>query len=290
MFTISPVPSRNGGKFCRCARHGCSLTVRILGAGWQHQSFPDSIGAPTFVIEQETESVYRFRVVGYNGIMLSLSHTGDETVRRKKIFLLLQEHYPEAKTGLNYQNPFQLLVAALLSARTTDMQVNRVTAKLFAHAGTPQALAGMEPEELEPLLQGCGIYRQKSRYLVQLSRFLLERHGGIVPRCRAELLALPGVGRKTANVVLSGAYGIPALAVDTHVFRVSRRLGLVTGNRVEEVERELTGSLSPKEWAPLHHRLIAHGRAYCKARHPLCNECFLSHLCLHDRSNPSQTG
>ncbi len=166
--------------------------------------------------------------------------------------------------------------------------MNRVTAKLFALAGTPRIIAGMEPRELEPLLQGCGLYRQKSRYLVQLSRLLLERHGGSVPKRRADLLALPGVGRKTANVVLSSACGVPALAVDTHVFRVSRRLGLAGGDRVEEVERELTGFLPPGEWAPVHHRLIAHGRACCKARRPLCGDCFLAHLCPHRRYSPPQ--
>ncbi len=210
------------------------------------------------------------------------SNAGNEGPDRlQQILFLLEKHYPVAKTGLHYQNPFQLLVATLLSARTTDTQVNRVTAMLFARAGTPQALSEMKPEELEPLLQECGLFRQKSRHLVQLSRLLLERHNGSVPKTRDELLALPGVGRKTANVVLSSAHGIPALAVDTHVFRVSRRIGLAAGKRVKEIEKDLTENLPPEEWAPLHHRLIAHGRAFCKARHPLCGDCFLLHLCSH---------
>lgn len=211
--------------------------------------------------------------------MFKLAKSGDEEQRRKEIFALLQERYPEAATRLRFQNPFQLLVAALLSAQTTDAQVNRVTEKLFLRAGTPAAMAAMEPGDLEPLLKGCGLYRHKSRYLVELSRLLLERHGGKVPDRPADLLALPGVGRKTANVVLSNAFGVPALAVDTHVFRVSRRLGLAAGDRVDRVEQELTDTLPPGEWSPAHHRLIAHGRNLCTARRPRCGDCFLSRLC-----------
>jgi len=172
-----------------------------------------------------------------------------------------------------------LFVAVVLSARTTDEQVNRITAKLFPRAGTPQQLARMQESELAQYIQGCGLYRHKSRYLIEASRIILDKHGGLVPDHFEQLVALPGVGRKTANVVLNSAFRKNALAVDTHVYRVSKRLGLASGNRVKQVEEELKELLSPPEWGAAHHRLIAHGRKTCTARRPRCAECFVYRYC-----------
>ncbi len=180
---------------------------------------------------------------------------------------------------MHFANPFQLFVATVLSAQTTDEQVNRITAKLFPRADTPEKLARMKQAELEGYLKGCGLYRQKSRFLIEASRIILEKHGGNVPDTFEDLVALPGVGRKTANVVLSNAFNKPALAVDTHVFRVSRRLGLASGKKVEQVEEELKALLPPHEWGKVHHRLIADGRRICKALKPQCGHCVLGPYC-----------
>lgn len=202
-----------------------------------------------------------------------------ETKRVQYIFQLLEEHYPRAETALEYGDPFQLFVATVLSAQTTDEQVNRITAGLFPRAGTPQLLARMEQAELEKYLQGCGLFRQKSRFLIEASRLILDKHSGQVPDRFDQLVALPGAGRKTANVVLNSAFNQPALAVDTHVYRVARRLGLAAGNKVEQVEEELKAKLSPHQWGAAHHRLITHGRRVCNARRPRCSECMLHLYC-----------
>ncbi len=202
-----------------------------------------------------------------------------ETKRVQLIFKLLEEHYPRAETALQFGDPFQLFVATVLSAQTTDEQVNRITARLFPRAGTPQQIARMDQAELEQYLKGCGLFRHKSRFLIEASRSILEKHGGQVPDTFVELVALPGAGRKTANVVLSNAFNQPALAVDTHVYRVARRLGLAAGNKVEQVEEELKAKLPPHQWGATHHRLITHGRRVCKARRPRCAECMLHRYC-----------
>ena len=167
----------------------------------------------------------------------------------------------------------------ILSAQTTDEQVNRITPALFARVSTPAEMAQLEVAELETLIKGCGLYRNKSRFLVESCRRIVQQFDGRVPDNFADLMSLPGVGRKTANVILNNAFGRPALGVDTHVYRVARRLGLARGRRVEEVERELKARLPEQEWGPAHHRLIAHGRALCRARRPECSACFLSHYC-----------
>ncbi|NMA92174.1 MAG: endonuclease III [Firmicutes bacterium] len=199
--------------------------------------------------------------------------------RVKEIFVLLGESYPQAGSGLKFKNPFQLFVATVLSAQTTDRQVNRITKELFAWVKGPEELAALEPGQLEPYLKGCGLYRNKSRYLVAAAQKIVDDYGGEIPGRFEELISLPGVGRKTANVILSAAFGIPALAVDTHVYRVSRRLGLAKGNTAAKVERELTELLPPEIWIAAHHRLIAHGRRVCRARGPRCRSCVLEHLC-----------
>lgn len=207
--------------------------------------------------------------------------------KAKEIFSLLEKNYPRAGTRLNFSNPFQLLVACILSAQTTDEQVNRVTGKLFTRVAGPEDMACLQPDQLEPYLKGCGLHRQKSRYLITACQKIIDEYEGRVPERFEDLVSLPGVGRKTANVILSTAFGVPALAVDTHVYRVSRRLGLAESRTAAGVEQELTKKLPPEEWAGAHHRLIAHGRQVCTARNPKCRVCVLSSCC---QSADPQTG
>lgn len=198
-----------------------------------------------------------------------------------KILTVLDELYPVVGTELDYQTPFELLVAAILSAQCTDKQVNRITERLFKKYNTPQDFAALTPEELAEDIKSCGLYRNKSKYIVEASRAILSRHNGIVPRVRSELEALPGIGRKTAGVVMGVAYGGEALPVDTHVFRVARRLGLSGAGEPDGVERDLTKHILPRHWMTVHHRLITHGRNICKARNPACDSCGVNQLCLY---------
>lgn len=207
-----------------------------------------------------------------------------ERERIHRILSGLARLYPDARCELNHTTPFELLVATILSAQSTDARVNQVTARLFPKYNTPEAFASLDPEELAREIQELGLYRNKAKSLVALSRKLLEEHGGEVPRDREALEALPGVGRKTANVVLSNAFGVPAIAVDTHVFRVSRRLGLAHGSTPETVEKELMQVVPVDEWTITHHRLIFHGRRICMARRPLCEECPLRPDCPYGRA------
>ncbi len=207
------------------------------------------------------------------------------TAQSRQIFTLLEQRYPNPRTMLIFKNPFQLFVAVLLSAQSTDEQVNRITGKLFHVAPTAQIMAKFKPEELEPYLRGCGLYRNKSRFLIESSRIIVEDFGGKLPDNYDKLILLPGIGRKCANVILNVAFGKPALAVDTHVFRVSRRLGLAAGNRPEDVEEQLKLLLPPEEWGKAHQRLIAHGREVCRARRPRCAGCILRDCCLWDEKN-----
>jgi endonuclease-3 len=216
--------------------------------------------------------------------MLSQVEVEADKERVRQIFSLLEQHYPHARTRLEYANPFQLFVAVLLSAQTTDEQVNRITAPLFAAVPTPQKMARMKPEDLEPYLKGCGLYRNKSRYLVEASRMIVDDFGGVLPDNFTGLTSLPGIGRKSANVILNVAFGKPALAVDTHVFRVARRLGLASAKSTAGVEDELKEKLPPEEWGAMHHRLIAHGRAVCRARRPKCTGCILKDYCAKGKS------
>ncbi len=210
--------------------------------------------------------------------------TGQKTELKTNAALImdkLAEHYPVAVTKLKHDNPYQLFVATVLSAQTTDEQVNKITKNLFTVVPDVYALASMERSTLQPFLKSCGLYRHKSKYLIEASRIIVKEHGGKIPASFNELIKLPGVGRKTANVILSSAFGKPALAVDTHVYRVSRRLGLAAGNKVETVEEELKALIPSNEWSAAHHRLIDHGRAICHARNPQCDNCFLEALCLN---------
>ncbi len=207
----------------------------------------------------------------------------EEKERTRLVLKRLAEYYPEAKTGLNYDNPFQLLVATVLSAQTTDEQVNKITAGLFKAVPSVDVLSRMKPSELEPFIKQCGLYHHKSRYLIETARILVHRHSGRVPDELDELIKLPGVGRKTANIIISSAYGKPAIAVDTHVFRVSKRLGLADGSNVDLVEKQLENVIPVAEWSATHHRLIGHGRSFCKARSLQCGNCFLADLCMYVR-------
>lgn len=198
---------------------------------------------------------------------------------RSEIFRRLRELNPRPTTELEYATPFQLLVAVVLSAQATDVSVNKATRRLFAVAATPEAMLALGEESLADHIRTIGLYRSKARHVIELCRLLLERHGGEVPQQREELEALPGVGRKTANVVLNVAFGEPTMAVDTHIFRVSNRTNLAPGKTVEQVEDKLM-KVVPKQFAMhAHHWLILHGRYICKARTPLCAECPVYNQC-----------
>ena len=194
-------------------------------------------------------------------------------------FRRLRDANPNPTTELEYASPFQLLVAVVLSAQSTDVGVNKATAALFAAANTPEAMLALGIERLEAFICTLGLYHSKARYLHDTCHLLLQRHGGEVPTTREALEALPGVGRKTANVVLNTAFGQPTIAVDTHIFRVANRTGLAAGKTVCEVEDRLL-KVVPKAFRhDAHHWLILHGRYQCKARKPLCASCCLADLC-----------
>ena len=207
-----------------------------------------------------------------------------ERARIARIRATLARMYPQATTALHWRTPFELLVATVLSAQTTDAAVNQVTPALFARCPTPQAMLELSEDELGSMIRTIGLWRNKARNLLALCRILVERHGGEVPATREELVQLPGVGRKTANVVLSNAFGIPAIAVDTHVFRVARRLGLASGTTPERVEQELMAKIPEAEWSRAHHWLIWHGRRICHARNPRCDLCALRPDCPTGRA------
>ncbi|NLM96610.1 MAG: endonuclease III [Halanaerobiaceae bacterium] len=199
----------------------------------------------------------------------------------KTIIEKLGKEYPEARTELIYSSPFELLVATILSAQTTDKQVNRVTAGLFKKYNKPEDFAVLSEKELEKEISSIGLYRNKSRFIIQASKLLIEKYQGFVPDNREELMKLPGVGRKTANVVLACAFKQNAMPVDTHVFRLANRLGLVRSDKVEEVEEQLMKLIPEDRWINFHHSLIAHGRKVCKARAPLCQNCILADDCIY---------
>jgi endonuclease-3 len=205
--------------------------------------------------------------------------------RTEAIFERLAAANPSPKGELQYINPFTLLVAVVLSAQATDAGVNKATPALFAIADSPEKMAALGVEELTDLIKSIGLYRTKAKNVIALSRAIVERHGGQTPRNREDLEALPGVGRKTANVVLNTAFGEPTLAVDTHVFRLANRLGIAPGKTPREVEDQLM-RVVPKRFLPhAHHWLILHGRYICMARKPLCGVCMLVDLCPYEPKN-----
>lgn len=196
--------------------------------------------------------------------------------RARDVMAALRALYPEAKPELNFRNPYETLIATILSAQCTDRRVNLVTARLFPMYPDAFAMAKLEPEELEPLIKECGLYHNKAKNIVAASRALVEQYNGAVPGTREELMKLPGVGQKTAGVVLLAAFGGDEIPVDTHVFRVSRRIGLADGNTPEKVEAQLKALLDRGIWSLGHHLIIWHGRRCCHARKPECERCPLN--------------
>jgi len=199
--------------------------------------------------------------------------------RALRIVRLLAKAYPAARCALDHENPLQLLIATILSAQCTDVRVNMVTPALFARYRNAKAFAAADPRELETAIQSTGFFRNKARNIIACCRKLVEEHGGQVPGTMEELVHLPGVGRKTANVILGNAFDVPGITVDTHVRRLSRRLGLTTENDPEKIERALMQVLPKKEWTMFSHRMIFHGRQVCFARKPNCAGCILNRIC-----------
>lgn len=193
----------------------------------------------------------------------------------------LEKLYPGAKAELNYTTPFELLIATILSAQCTDIRVNIVTEELYKEYNTPEKILGLGKDGLIKYIRTCGLYKTKSKNIIETSRVLLESYGGKVPETMEELVTLPGVGRKTANVVMSNAFGIPAIAVDTHVQRVSNRIGLANSSDVFKTEKQLMEAIPKDKWTLTHHMLIHHGRRVCKARKPECVTCTISKYCSH---------
>jgi len=203
--------------------------------------------------------------------------------KRTAIYSTLREHMPAPTTELNYESPFELMIAVILSAQATDISVNKATDRLFPIARTPEAILALGVEGLKPYIRTIGLYNSKAENIIKTCLIVIGEHGGKVPRSREELEALPGVGRKTANVILNTAFGEPTIAVDTHIFRVSNRTGLAKGKTPLEVEKRLT-KLTPDEFKQdAHHWLILHGRYVCKARTPLCGECPIIEWCEYKK-------
>jgi endonuclease-3 len=205
--------------------------------------------------------------------------------KRREIFLRLQAANPHPTTELEYHSPFELLVAVMLSAQATDVSVNAATRHLFPVANTPQAILALGEEKLREYIQRIGLYKTKAKHVMQTCRLLVERHGGSVPATREALEALPGVGRKTANVILNTAFGQPTIAVDTHIFRVANRIGLAPGKTVLEVENKLLKVVPDEFKHDAHHWLILHGRYVCQARKPKCGACIIRDLCEYKDKN-----
>jgi endonuclease-3 len=208
------------------------------------------------------------------GVTPKMSNSGIEEMFRR-----FKAASPEPKTELKYVNPFTLLVAVVLSAQATDAGVNKATPALFALADTPARMAALGEAKVRDLIKTIGLFRTKAKNVVALSQILAEQHGGQVPHSREALEALPGVGRKTANVVLNSAFGEPTIAVDTHIFRVGNRTGLATGKNPLEVEQKLEAVVPRNYKSHAHHWLILHGRYTCLARKPLCEKCIIADLC-----------
>lgn len=205
--------------------------------------------------------------------------------KRTAIFERLRAANPEPTTELEYGSPFELLVAVILSAQATDVGVNRATAKLFPVANTPQAILDLGEDGLKDYIKTIGLYNSKAANIIKTCRALVDEHGGEVPDTREALVALPGVGRKTANVVLNTAFGKPAMAVDTHIYRVSNRTGIAPGKTVRAVEDRLMRLVPRPFLQDAHHWLILHGRYVCRARKPLCDTCVIVDLCEYRHKN-----
>ena len=201
------------------------------------------------------------------------------TAKLREFYTRLSQENPNPTTELNYNSHFQLMIAVILSAQATDISVNKATKELFKVAETHRSMLDLGENRLKKYIKNIGLFNNKAKNIIKACRYLIERHGEVVPESRSSLEALPGVGRKTANVILNTAFGQPTIAVDTHIFRVSNRTGLASGKNVIDVEKKLK-KITPKEFQMnAHHWLILHGRYVCKARNPSCGECFLEDLC-----------
>lgn len=206
--------------------------------------------------------------------------------KRREIFTRLKQANPHPKTELEYTSPFELLISVLLSAQATDVSVNKATRLLYPVANTPATILALGVDGLIPYIQTIGLFRTKAKNVIATCQLLLDQHGGEVPQTREALEALPGVGRKTANVVLNTAFGQPTIAVDTHIFRVSNRTGIAPGKDVDEVERKLMKFVAPEFQLDAHHWLILHGRYTCIARKPQCWNCIIADLCEFKKKTP----
>lgn len=198
----------------------------------------------------------------------------------KEVLAILKDLYPNAESELDFKNSFQLLIATILAAQCTDKRVNQVTKELFKEFPEPEDYLGLTEEELGRWIKSCGFYKNKSKNILATCKILVDDFQGQVPNDREALMGLPGVGRKTANVVLSNAFGEDAIAVDTHVFRVSNRIGLASADNVDLTEQQLMKNIPKGQWSDAHHWLIFHGRRICKARKPQCDQCPLTDHCL----------
>ncbi len=201
------------------------------------------------------------------------------------VLAALDKAHPDAKPELDFTNPFELLIATILSAQCTDKQVNKVTPALFRDRPNAASVAKMTEEELAGYIKSCGFFNTKAKHILSACRDIVERFGGEVPSDRESLQSLAGVGRKTANVVLSNAFGEPAIAVDTHVFRVSNRIGLAEAKTVEKTEQQLMENIPRDKWSIAHHWLIFHGRRVCSAQKPKCESCTLTEYCRYYKEN-----
>lgn len=214
----------------------------------------------------------------------------DEKAKLKRkatrVLELLRQEYPDAGPRLHFLSPYQAMVATIISAQTTDFQVNRVTPALFARYPVVQRLAEADAGDVAEMIRSVGLYRAKAEHLVAAARQIMQQYGGVIPNTLEGLLTLPGVGRKTANVLLSNAFGKPGLGVDTHVHRVANRLGLATAKMPERTEQQLKALIPEQEWGLMHHLLIFHGRQVCSARKPDCPSCVLNDLCAYQNKTP----
>lgn len=202
-----------------------------------------------------------------------------EEIRIGKIFSLLKDNYVEAKIALEFESPFTLLIATILSAQCTDERVNKVTPSLFKKFPNAKAFANAELESIEKEIFSTGFYKQKAKSIKECCRMLVENHNGLIPKTMEDLTKLPGVGRKTASVILGNAFNIPAIAVDTHVKRLSNLLGIISSDDAEKIEFRLMEVLPEEDWTIAGHLLMSHGRKICIARRPKCGECFLAKYC-----------
>lgn len=205
--------------------------------------------------------------------------------KAEKVYELLKNDYPEAKCGLDYETPFQLLVSTMLSAQATDKSVNAVTKGIYKEYPDLDSFLKLSREEIEEKIKKIGLYKNKSKNIYKMCRELKERHNGDVPKSMEDLISLSGVGRKTASVVLVEAFNIPAFPVDTHVFRLAKRIGLAKGSTADKVSDEMMSKLPKYKYHLMHHLLITHGREICTAQKPNCNDCIIRNICMYYKEN-----